>query len=205
MPDMSVSGQMNCAGITRFGFGPRAAARAVMCGLLLYPSVTAAQEARYGFRWEGAGGYAVTGALAFDPALIAGRIVRETDVSCFVIEGFREDAPIGRWALGDLNEETTWRLFFDAGAEEFLVEGDGVRMPQAWNMNGRGNDCGEGGFGFNLGNLGQDLCLDNTILVESPIASDVPFPALRDDAMSLPVDACIGPDLLSGLILRDPG
>jgi hypothetical protein len=64
-------------------------------------------------------------------------------------------------------------------------------------MNGAGDDCGIGGFGFNLGNLGQDFCLDNRTVVASRIAPEIPFPATRDDGYVFPRGACTGPDLLS--------
>ncbi|MCC1492009.1 hypothetical protein [Cognatishimia sp. F0-27] len=174
--------------------------RVAVCAVAVCaPALAKAQDARFAFRWEGAGGYTMTGVMAFDAGLVPGRIIRETDIRCFAIEGFRDGEAIGRWALTDLNEETTWRLFFDAGDERFFVEGEGVRMPQAWNMNGRGDNCGQGGFGFNLGNLGQDLCVDNRILTESRVPPPQVFASVeRNDDLPMPADACFGPDMLSG-------
>ena len=90
-----------------------------------------ADGATYTFTWQGANGYALTGAMSFDPALIGQRLVREQDVSCFVIEGTRDGRPVGRWMLGMLGPDTSWRLFFDPVASAFVVEGQGVPMPQA--------------------------------------------------------------------------
>ncbi len=170
-----------------------------LLGFLLPAPAAWSETATYRFVWQGDNGYAMTGALAFDASRVPGRFVREADAMCFVIEGTLEGEPIGRWALGMLNEQTSWRLFFDPVLSAFLVEGQGIRMPQAWNMNGAGDDCGIGGFGFNLGNLGQDFCRDNRVIVESRVDPYAPFPAVRDDGFRFPTDACKGPDLLSYL------
>lgn len=170
--------------------------KAVLVLLGLWAGAVSAQDATYRFEWQGAGGYAMTGAMSFDAALIGQRLVREADVSCFVITGTRDGRRIGDWRLGWLGPDTSWRLFFDTMRSEFVVEGRGVRMPQAWNMNGAGDDCGEGGFGFNLGNLGQDVCLSNRVVPLSRIAPEVPFPAARDDGYVFPRGACVVPDLL---------
>ena len=156
-----------------------------------------AETAAWRFVWDGANGYRMVGALAFDAGLIGDRLILEDDLQCFVIEGFHDDEPIGRWALGHLNEETTWRLHFHPEQSRFISDGEGIPMPQAWNMNGAGNDCGIGGFGFNLGNLGQDFCKDNDFILDSRVEPMQPFPAVRDDAVRFPADACLGPDLLS--------
>ena len=168
------------------------------CALALAAGAATAETAAWRFVWDGANGYRMTGALAYDARPEgAPSMVVEDDLRCFVIEGFHEDEPIGRWALGQLNEETTWRLHFLPAQSRFVVDGEGIPMPQAWNMNGAGNDCGIGGFGFNLGNLGQDFCKDNAFILESRVDPPQPFPALRDDAVRFPADACTGPDLLS--------
>lgn len=156
-----------------------------------------AGDAVYQFRWDGAGGYAVRGALAYPSALDGQELILDRDLSCFVIEGLKDGTPIGRWGLGDLDETTSWRLHFDPVRAAFLVEGDGVWMPQAWNMNGEGEDCGEGGFGFNIGNAAQDICLDGGLIVESQVDPYRPFPAERVARYRFPGDACLGPDLLS--------
>lgn len=151
----------------------------------------------YAFEWQGSGGYRLKGALEFDPAEVAGPIVLETDLSCFVIEGLKEGTPVGRWALTMLNEETTWRLHFDPVASSFIVDGEGIWMPQAWNMNGEGIDCGPEGFGFNIGNAAQDICLNGKLIVESQALPSAPFPASRVKDFAFPRDACKLPALLS--------
>lgn len=156
-----------------------------------------AQPVTYAFEWEGSGGYRVKGALEFDPAEVSGPLVLENDVSCFVIEGTREGEPVGRWALTMLDEQTTWRLHFDPAAGSFLVDGEGIWMPQAWNMNGEGIDCGEDGFGFNIGNAAQDICLNGELIIDSQVDPDAPFPATRVEDFEFPRDACNLPALLS--------
>lgn len=159
--------------------------------------MAAAEPETWAFEWQGSGGYAVRGGLSYDSAAVQGPFVVEGDVTCFVIEGTRDGAAVGRWALGQLNEETTWRLHFDPARGSFLVEGDGIWMPQAWNMDGEGIDCGAGGFGFNIGNAAQDICLDNRLIVESQVTPDRAFPAVPVERYDFPSDACIGPALLS--------
>ncbi len=156
-----------------------------------------AEPVSYAFEWQGGDGYRVKGALEFDPAAVSGPFVLEDDLSCFVIEGTKDGAPIGRWALTMLNEQTTWRLHFDPQTSRFLVDGEGIWMPQAWNMNGEGVDCGPEGFGFNIGNAAQDICLDGTLVVESQVAPTAAFPASKVTDFSFPRDACKLPDLLS--------
>jgi hypothetical protein len=153
------------------------------------------QAETWRFVWEGSGGYLMTGALAFDSAGADG-LVTEGDADCFVIEGSRNGLPIGRWALGMLTIDTTWVLSFDPAAGAFVVYGDNAWMPQAWNMDGYGTDCGPEGFGFNIGGAAQDLCLKGELLYESQVDAVRPFPAERDDAFVFPPDACIGPELI---------
>jgi hypothetical protein len=162
----------------------------------------AAAELAYRFTWLGAGGYALTGALSFDARFAEAGLVGAGDLTCFVIEGRRDGQEIGRWALGALTPQTTWRLHFDPAAPGFVVEGQGIAMPQAWNMDGAGTDCGPGGFGFNIGNAAQDLCLDGRLLTASQIDPERPFPAEPAPGFAFPPDACRGPELLSR---HDPG
>ena len=174
---------------------------AALAGLLLCASAVAAdaEEARYRFEWQGGGGYVMRGAMSFDAALLGSSIVTASDLTCFFIEGSRDGGPVGRWALSMLNEETSWVLTFLPQSSEFAVFGEGAMMPQAWNMDGFGTDCGAGGFGFNIGNAAQDLCIDGRLILESQVPPERPFPALRDDALSFPPDACMGPLMMSAL------
>jgi hypothetical protein len=170
-----------------------------VCLALVAAGSARAETAIWTFRWEGANGYAMTGALAFDAAIAERRLVTERDLACFAITGTRDGRVLGRWSLGALTPDTSWRLHFDGRAGVFLVEGMGVRMPQAWNMNGRGDDCGEDGFGFNVGNLGQDVCVDGALVESSRIDPPTPLPATRVQRHGFPRGACRLPDLLSRL------
>ena len=172
-----------------------------LAGLLLCVSAGAAgaEEARYRFEWQGEGGYVMRGAMSFDAALLGSSIVTASALSCFFMGGSRGGEPVGRWALAMLNEETSWVLTFLPQSSEFAVFGEGAEMPQAWNMDGFGTDCGAGGFGFNIGNAAQDLCIDGRLILESQVPPERPFPALRDDSLSFPPDACMGPLMMSAL------
>lgn len=173
--------------------------RAIFAMVFLCPIGALAQEQIYVFQWNGAGGYSMTGALSFDSRDLTGPMIMADDVQCFEIEGYVGDTAIGSWGLGQLTEKTSWRLHFVPSQPAFVVDGFWVRMPQAWNMNGAGSDCGIGGFGFNIGNIGQDLCVDNHVIVESRIAPHVPFPVIRDDSYVFGADACRAPMVLGAL------
>ncbi len=155
-----------------------------------------AADLTWRFEWQGNGGYEMRGAIAIDAALAERDYVYAEDVECFVVEGYHEDKPIGRWALGMKTDETSWSLTFRPKQDAFEVFGEESPMPQAWNMNGFGNDCGREGFGFNIGNAAQDLCLNGQLVTASQVTPSRPFPATRDDAVSFPADACLAPALL---------
>ena len=73
-------------------------------------------------------------------------------------------------------------------------------MPQAWNMDGGGYNCGQGGFGFNIGDFAQDICVDNTLIQASQIDPHTPLGAERDDAHTFGPQACLAPMLLGALM-----
>lgn len=173
--------------------------RIAIVTLAIWTSGARAEDAAYSFVWEGAGGYEMRGAMAFDADLLSQPEITQSDLTCFVIEGTRDGAPLGRWALSMLNEETSWLLRFRPGASEFVVWGEGAQMPQAWNMDGWGTDCGPGGFGFNIGGQAQDLCVDGRLMQDSQVPPPRPFPALRNDDVAFPADACMAPFLMGAL------
>lgn len=169
----------------------------ILSALGIASPLSAQDVAAYSFVWQGGGGYTVQGGLAFDAALLGTGLVTQEDVICFAIEGIKDDAVVGRWALGMLTLDTTWRLNFSPVASAFFVEGQGLGMPQAWNMDGLGENCGTGGFGLNIGNFAQDICIDGDLIEDSQVPPEQLFPALRDDGFIFPQDACLGPMMLS--------
>ena len=182
-------------GLTPALIAEKTSMRFVIFMLATFAAPVFAQDAIYRFEWVGGGGYRMVGAMSFNPAAASG-LVTQDDVSCFEIQGFLEEEPVGRWDLSKRGLGTAWRLHFRPEAERFLVVGDGFPMPQAWNMRGDGLGCGEGGFGFNLGNVAQDLCIDETLIKESQADPYQPFPAVRVDAHSFGSGACRAPVLL---------
>lgn len=169
-------------------------------GFYALVSAAYAESATFRFVWQGAGGYSVQGALAFDSAYLGKDLITGDEISCFAIEGLLEGEVVGRWALGQLSPgETTWRLHFSPAQSAFFVEGQGIGMPQAWNMNGEGVDCGPDGFGLNIGNFAQDICIGGDLIEDSQVSPFQPFPAMRDDGFVFPSDACLGPMVLSAL------
>ena len=170
----------------------------LVLGLVCAGSVRA-QDVSYRFEWDGGGEYVMQGALSFDPALLGKNPIIETDLTCFEIKGLDNGVEVGRWALQMLLPDTTWRLTLDVETSEFVVFGEDAAMPQAWNMDGFGTNCGNPGFGFNIGNAAQDLCVDGALIVESQVAPARPFAVTRVGSVKFSPDAC-NPELLLGAL-----
>ena len=179
-------------------YGVQAMLRAV-CLVFFLASSANAGDVAYRFEWQGSGGYSIRGAMSFDVALLGRKLVREDDLSCFQITGYLGEEQIGRWALGNLTLDTTWTLTFSPSAEAFEVYSEVHPMPQAWNMDGYGENCGTPGFGFNIGNAAQDICVDGQLVVESQMPPPTPFPVQRVQSVKFASDACRPEVLLSRL------
>ena len=154
-------------------------------------SASLSETVSYRFVWIGNGGYLMEGAMAFDAGLMSQNRVYEKDLTCFEIQGYLDGRPIGRWALGMLLPETTWKLSFDPVASHFDVWGPDQPMPQAWNMDGFGYNCGSPGFGFNIGGAAQDLCIDQQLIFASQVTPSRPFKASVDPNIAFGKDACL--------------
>lgn len=179
----------------------RRRARACGAGLaaLMLCAVTgrAAASEIYRFTWRGADQYRVEGAFQLRED-VDQPIAREEDLRCFEIRGYRGDTAVGAWGLGLLTPETAWRFGFDRAAGEFLVGGLSYGPNgQQWNMFGDGAGCGTGGFGFNAGSAGQDVCVDDRMRSASRIAPGTPLAAERDPAATFSDFACLRTDLVS--------
>ncbi|MEM7724296.1 MAG: hypothetical protein AAF376_18275 [Pseudomonadota bacterium] len=137
-----------------------------------------AQAATFHFCWIGGAGYTMRGEITFPDSLLGTGLITQDDVTDFRIMGFHDGIPIGAWSLARLKPHTTWVLSFDTNTLAFPM--GGIRSEnsyQAWNANGRVNDCGVGGFGFNGGNWAQDVCIDNTYIEVSSIDPNTPLQA----------------------------
>ncbi|MEM1272484.1 MAG: hypothetical protein AAGF88_01635 [Pseudomonadota bacterium] len=146
--------------------------------LALTSAAKPAETARFEFCWIGNSGYTMQGVIGFPAELLGTGIITDAQVTEFRIVGLLNDVPVGAWSLGDLTPTTSWELYFDTTTLEFPTGGySGAQSYQQWNANGEVNDCGVGGFGFNGGNLYQDVCIDNTWITDSSIAPATPFPA----------------------------
>ena len=134
------------------------------------------QAADFYFCWEGANGYTMTGQMSIDPVALNKPLIRETDVTLFKIAGYQGGVLLGKWDMATRGPTTSWTLHFDPARNAFLTPGDaGLGVSQAWNANGNANDCGNPGFGFNLGNYAQDFCLDGVWVEESGMPPETPF------------------------------
>ncbi len=181
----------------------RSAMKRLICLFILIATPVLADPATFAFSWKGAGGYKVRGAFTYDPVTVPDGIVQGHDLICFEMFGTHNGASIGTWALDQLTPDTPWIFTFDALNERLLVPGDaGISMPQAWNMGGRGDDCGVGGFGLNLGSAFQDVCINNTLIFDSQIDPFTPFWSGKADGYAYTLMDCQTVQLFS--LLQEP-
>ena len=146
-------------------------------------------ETRY-ICWRGNAGYSMTGEMTYPDTAAAHGIVTQDDVTEFRITGYLDGVEIGNWDMSERTEATSWLLRYDPRNHLFILGGT-FGLYQAWNANGEVNNCGSGGFGFNSGNAGQDVCIDNRYIEDSTIDPLTPFRSYPVP----PVD-CHGPPLL---------
>lgn len=153
--------------------------KAAWFGLALL--ATPAQAVELFFCWQGANDYTMRGSMQFPDDRLSRRIVTEADITAFEIEGFHQGNPIGTWSLSDRTPDTTWYLRYNTKEQGFLIIKPFVTgYTQGWNANGNVDDCGEGGFGFNAGSGGQDVCVNGEFIRDSTIALDTPIQVSND-------------------------
>ena len=135
-----------------------------------------AHAADYYFCWLGGSGYTMTGQMSVAPAALSKTIIREDDVTEFRIAGYLDGQLLGKWDKDDRDDLSSWTLHFDPARNAFLTPMDaGLGVSQAWNADGTATDCGNPGFGFNLGNYAQDFCLNGVWIEESGMPPETPF------------------------------
>jgi len=140
----------------------------------LMPAMAGA--AQFNFCWVGAGGYTMTGTIAFPDRYLDAPVITENEVTRFEITGYEHLVPVGRWSLAERRGGDTWHLRFLPGRMEFPTGGSFPGPDaQGWNANGDVTDCGAKGFGFNSGNYAQDVCLFGTWVRASSIPPDTPL------------------------------
>ena len=137
---------------------------------------TNAHAADFYFCWLGANDYTMTGQMTINPSALNKPVVTQDDVTRFKIAGYQEGTLLGKWDMETRAADDTWVLFFDPGRSVFMTPGDvGLGVSQAWNANGNADDCGNPGFGFNLGNYAQDFCLNGVWVEESGMPPETTF------------------------------
>ncbi len=148
--------------------------RAAAIGVSLL--ATQVQAVDYYFCWQGANGYTMTGQMSVDPTALNKPLVTQDDVTEFRIAGYRDGFLLGKWDKAARDADDSWFLNFDPAAREFLTPAAmGLGVSQAWNANGNADDCGNPGFGFNLGNFAQDFCVNGVWVEESGMPPETPF------------------------------
>lgn len=148
--------------------------RALVIGLSLV--ATQGQAADFYFCWTGANGYTMTGQMALPDDVLGQSIVTQEAVTGFKIAGYRDGQLLGKWDMASRTANTSWMLSYDPQRSVFLTPGElGLGVTQAWNAGGNADDCGNPGFGFNLGNFAQDFCLNGVWVEESGMPPDTPF------------------------------
>lgn len=135
-----------------------------------------AQAADFYFCWTGAAGYTMTGQMTVPDEKLGQSLVTENDVTRFKVAGYLDGMLLGKWDMANRTDTTSWLLHYDPTRAVFPTPGElGMGMTQAWNAGGNANDCGDPGFGFNLGNYAQDFCVNNQWIEESGMPPDTPF------------------------------
>lgn len=148
--------------------------RALALGAALFGAPL--QAADYYFCWTGGNGYTMTGQMSLDPAALTQPLVTEGQVRAFKIAGYRDGALIGKWDMATRAPDAPWLLYFYPQTMAFATPADlGLGVTQAWNAGGMADDCGDPGFGFNLGDYAQDFCLNNVWVEASGMPPDTPF------------------------------
>ena len=144
--------------------------------LVLALCATTVDAAEYYFCWEGENGYTMTGQMSLAAGAREKPIVTEDDVTEFRIAGYKDGILIGKWDQATRESDDPWFLTFDPGRFAFFTPAElGLGVSQAWNAGGNANDCGNPGFGFNLGNYAQDFCLNGVWVEESGMPPETPF------------------------------
>ncbi len=144
--------------------------------LVLALGATTANATEYFFCWEGENGYTMTGQMSLAADAREKPIVTENDVTEFRIAGYKDGILIGKWDQATREGDDPWFLTFDPERNAFFTPGElGLGVSQAWNAGGNADDCGNPGFGFNLGNYAQDFCLNGVWVEESGMPPETPF------------------------------
>lgn len=144
--------------------------------LTLGLTASAADAAEYYFCWEGANGYTMTGQMSLADGALDKPLVTEDDVTEFRIAGYKDGILIGKWDQATRAPDDPWFLTFDPERLAFFTPQElGAGVSQAWNAGGNADDCGDPGFGFNLGNYAQDFCLNGQWVEESGMPPETPF------------------------------
>lgn len=137
---------------------------------------TSAQAAEFYFCWKGANGYTMAGQMSLSPAAINKPLVTQDDVTLFKIAGYLDGQLLGKWDMATRQPDGSWLLTYDPARSVFLTPGAlGTGISQAWNADGSATNCGNPGFGFNLGNYAQDFCLNGVWVEESGMPPETPF------------------------------
>jgi hypothetical protein len=135
-----------------------------------------AHAADFYFCWLGANDYTMTGQMSLTSSAISKPIITQDDVTLFKIAGYQEGTLLGKWDMQTRADGASWLLHFDPARSVFMTPDDvGLGVSQAWNANGDADDCGNPGFGFNLGNYAQDFCLNGQWVEESGMPPETTF------------------------------
>jgi len=165
-------------------------ARKIIVGvlsLLAVSAASAASAASYEFTWTGANGYKMEGAFSIADDLTEAKFIDESAIECFWVQGYRAEAKVGSWSVGDLTPETTWSFGFKPQDLQFQMSGN----RNEWNMNGSGRGCGKDGFGFHAGSYAQDVCINDRLIRASQVTPNTPMQATRNDKIKFKSGDCI--------------
>lgn len=137
---------------------------------------TNAHAADFYFCWKGANNYTMTGQMTLAPGALNKPLVTEDDVTLFKIAGYKDGQLLGKWDMATREPDDSWMLRYNPARSSFMTPGElGLGVSQAWNADGTAEDCGNPGFGFNLGNYAQDFCVNGVWIEESGMPPETPF------------------------------
>jgi hypothetical protein len=118
----------------------------------------------------------MTGQMSIMPSALNKPVITQDDVTLFRIAGYQNQQLLGKWDMATRESDDSWLLNYDPARSVFMTPGEmGLGVSQAWNADGTATDCGNPGFGFNLGNFAQDFCLNGRWIEESGMPPETPF------------------------------
>ncbi|GJL66839.1 MAG: hypothetical protein NPIRA05_18100 [Nitrospirales bacterium] len=160
---------------------------------------TSSYAASYTISWTGGNSYAMTG--TFEHADTLTGVINGTYLDSFSIEGFQNNASLGRWDLASNERSSSFNFNFDTSTRTFLTGGrSDTSSGQLWNV------PSNGGFGFFSGNSSQGVYVNGGHVSASQIiiGSTVTTVGLTPSTLRADLITSNGPDSNPGGTVVNP-